>query len=266
MKYLRLVLKVFWKALFYYTFYLWPYARHPSRYPLEVRYRRVRELLIFATNLYNIDWHIEGVEHLQELNKKKQCFLLVSNHLSDLDAMSAVYYCERPITFIAKKEAAAFPLIGTAIKAIDGVFLDRQDLRQNVRAMQKVEKNLADGVCSYLIYPEGTRNRFPLSETATFHPGSFKPAFKTNCPIICLATYGTQRPFHPNTDYHRYPLFMKFFAPLPIEDYSKYTTTDVSIWAHETIASEVYKMRARDAYFFLEDKEHISLRKGKVEA
>lgn len=261
-KYLRLVFECGWRILWDFTFFIWPYARHPERTPIEKRYKKLRDLIIFVLDHYRIDWKVKGLENLRALEKKKQVYLLVADHLSDLDPLSLVYWSERPISFVAKKEIKHFPFIASAVRSLDGVFLDRSDLRQNVLAMKKVESYLEKGYCSVMIFPEGTRNRHPEGPMAPFHPGSLKPAFRTGAPILPLAMWGTQHPFHPNTDYKRYPVQFTFFPAFYPKDFGKDTTIDLSGKIETLIASESYALRALESNYFLMDEEWVPLKKG----
>lgn len=261
-KYLRLIFQVGWRILWDFTFFIWPYARHPERTPLEKRYKKLRELIIYVLDHYRLDWKIKGLDNIRALEKKKQVFLLIPNHLSDLDPLSLVYWCERPISFVAKKEIKRFPFIASAVKSLDGVFIDRSDLRQNVEVMKKVEGYLSSGYCSVMIFAEGTRNRHPEGPMAPFHPGSFKAAFRTSVPIVPLAMWGTQRPFHPAPDYRRYPVQFTFFPPILPQTFLKESTVEISGQVEEQVAKEVYSLRATDSNYFLMDEEWVELKKG----
>jgi 1-acyl-sn-glycerol-3-phosphate acyltransferase len=259
-KYIRLVAKCGWRILWDFTFYIWPYARHPERTPLEKRYKKVRSLIIYVLDRYRIDWHVKGLENLRALEKSNTKYLMVINHLSDLDPLAIVYWCEKPISFVAKKEIKHFPFISSAVEALDGVFLDRENLRQNVGAFQKVEQYISSGYCSVMIFPEGTRNRHPEGETAPFHSGSFKPAYRTGCPILPLVMWGTERPFHASIDYKRYPVAFTFFKPIVKEEFEA-NTPEEATKIRTMIVHEVYKLRYDDETFFLAGKENVPLPK-----
>ena len=123
LKYPRVLFFCGFRLLWDYTFYLWRYARHPERTSIEARYARVRKLIHYILDHFRIDWKVEGIENLQALEKNNQCYLLVANHVSDLDPLAIVYLSEKPISFVAKKETRKMPFIGTAVKALDGYFM-----------------------------------------------------------------------------------------------------------------------------------------------
>ena len=264
-KYPRVLFLCGGRLLWDYTFYFWRYARHPERTPLEVRYGRARRLIIYILDHFRIDWKVEGIASLRELEKQDRCFLMVANHLSDLDPLAIIYHSEKPISFVAKKETLKMPFIRTAVKMLDGYFMDRSDLRQSLTVIHGVEERLKQGYCSYVIFPEGTRNREPeTTGVAPFHPGSFKAGMMPSVPIVPLALYGTFRPFHPSPDYRRNPVEFTFFPVLLPEDYQNESSTEVAEKTHTLIAKEIEAIQEEDRRYFAEGKEKIPLSKGPV--
>jgi len=261
LKYPRLVFTAGPRVLWDFLFYINRYARHPERYPLEKRYAKVRNLIIFIAKQFRLDMKIEGLENLRELEAKNQKFLLVADHLSYFDPLAMVALSEKPITFVAKKEALKMPFIGTAIKALGGIFLDRADLRQSLISMRVVEKNLKDGYCSYMIFPEGTRNKHPENGVASFHAGTFKAAVETGVPLLTCTIYGTPLVFAKKPDYRRLPLEFTFEKPL---DVSKEKTTDLAPKIYDVVVDQFAKDKIEEQEFFAKGLEKIPLRKGKV--
>jgi 1-acyl-sn-glycerol-3-phosphate acyltransferase len=261
LKYPRLVLTVGPRILWDYLFFIWRYARHPEKYPLEKRYKKVRSLIVFVSKHFRLDWKIEGFEGIEELQRKKQKFLLVADHLSYYDPLAIVALCEEPISFVAKKEARKMPFIGTAIKAVDGIFLDREDLRQSLTAMRLVEKRLSEGYCSYMIFPEGTRNRHPENGIAPFHPGTFKAAVTTGVPMVVCTIYGTPYVFAKKPDYKRLPLEFTFLAPMDVKGGQ---TTEIAPRIEALVANQYAIDEALSKDFFARGLEKVPLRKGKV--
>ena len=121
-KYPRVLLLAGPRLLWDYTFYLWRYARHPERTPIERRYAVARRLVLFILKRFRVDWKVEGIDYIRELEAKNQCYLLTPNHMSDLDPLAILCLSEKPISFVAKKETRKMPFIGTAVKALDGYF------------------------------------------------------------------------------------------------------------------------------------------------
>jgi 1-acyl-sn-glycerol-3-phosphate acyltransferase len=265
LKYPRVLLLAGPRLLWDYTFYLWRYARHPERTPIEKRYAVAHKLVVHILDHFRIDWDVKGIENLRALEAEGKPFLLVANHMSDLDPLAILYFSEKPISFVAKKETRKMPFIGTAVKALDGFFMDRSDLRQSIEVIRGVQQKLEEGHCSYMIFPEGTRNRAPeTTPVAPFHPGSFKAGMMPKAPILPLALYGTFRPFHSSPDYQRNPVEFTFFPAYTAETYGGLSSGEVALDAQSKIQAEVDRDKKIDAEFLQEGKEKIPLRRGSV--
>jgi lyso-ornithine lipid O-acyltransferase len=81
-----------------------------------------------------------------------QC-LIVSNHVSwiDIVVLSAV----APLSFVAKREVAGWPLFGWLAKLQRTVFVDRERRHSTKHSRTELETRLADGD-RVVLFPEGT--------------------------------------------------------------------------------------------------------------
>ena len=145
LKYLRLVFTAGLRILWDWLFYILRYAKHPERYPLEKRYAKVHKLIVYVVDCYRVDFKVKGLEHLRRLEASDKPYLMCANHESNMDPIVMLYFCEKPISFVAKKETEKFPFVGKIIKSIDGLFMDRDDLRQSLRVMIELGKRLENG-------------------------------------------------------------------------------------------------------------------------
>ncbi|MEN2768223.1 lysophospholipid acyltransferase family protein [Ornithinibacillus xuwenensis] len=131
------------------------------------------------------DVHVTGREKIPE-----GPVLYVANHQGLFDILAFLGYLGKPIGFIAKKEINKLPIISTWMGLLHCVFIDRQDRRQSVNAINQGIKNLKNGN-SLVIFPEGTRSRG--SELHPFKPGSLRLATKANVPIVPVTIDGTYK-------------------------------------------------------------------------
>ncbi|MCQ2742789.1 MAG: 1-acyl-sn-glycerol-3-phosphate acyltransferase [Bacilli bacterium] len=219
------------------------YSNHPEKYPFEKRYKAVRDVVKQFAIHCRMQWNIEGIEYL---NKAEKPVVIIANHLSMMDIVCLIAISERPITFVAKKEVYKYPFVGRCLKSIDGLFLDRSDLRQNVKIIGEAVSDITSGKCSIGIYPEGTRLKNLEEKTGEFHPGSLKIAVRSKADIVCLAEYGTFRPLPKELNYKSYPIQFKFFEPISFEEYGKLSTTELSTLLHDKVAEEVERMKVVD--------------------
>lgn len=224
----------------YYFSRLLKYSRHPDRYPIEERYSSLRKLVIKICKGFNIDLR---VENRQYLTSRRGQTLLVSNHLSVIDILLLIALSPTPVSFVAKDSVKRIPVVGRVLVSIDGFFLDRKDPREAIKIFRSASENIGKEGLSYTIYPEGTRNKYPLSrEMRDFHPGSFKLAYKANADVLAFAEFGTQRILSSGFDRSNL-VQVKFFPILKYEDIKEKTTSEVASFTHDEVAREVSKMK-----------------------
>lgn len=218
------------------------YAKHPEKYPFPERYKKVRKLLQKLSKGFNVTYHVEGLENVPD-----EACCIISNHLSAFDPVSLIAVLDKPCTFVAKKELDNKPFASKVIRGMDGLFLDRKDLKQSLRIMMKVEASLKEKDKNWIIYPEGTRNKDPLKNIKVFHHGTFRPAVKAGVPIVPVATYGTFRVLKRKPTFKEYPVFIKFLKPIYPEDYKDLTTEQIAKICHDEIEKVVtFELRNKD--------------------
>ncbi len=81
-------------------------------------------------------------------------YFLVSNHLGYLDILVLAAALDDPV-FIAQHGIAGWPLVGTLARAVDTIFVNRQDPQDLLRVNRAVEAAL-DAGRSVVMFPEGT--------------------------------------------------------------------------------------------------------------
>ena len=138
--------------------------------------------------LGGVKLHIQGRENI--INEGSAMY--VYNHRSFFDAVIGYVIAPRPSAFIAKKSIDGVPLISWWMKFMDGLFLDRDDLKQGLMVISKGIELLEAGT-SVFIAPEGTRNHD--RELLEFHEASFRLAIKSKRPVIPIVYVHTDEIF-----------------------------------------------------------------------
>ncbi len=119
---------------------------------------------------------------------KDRAVLYVANHCSYFDIFLTYSKCPDLTGYVSKKEILKIPLLGSWMKRLYCLFLDRDDLRSGLQMILAGIESIKSGI-SICIFPEGTRstdgNMLPFKE------GSMKMASKTGCPIIPIAITGS---------------------------------------------------------------------------
>ena len=106
------------------------------------------------------------------------CGLVVSNHLSHIDAM--IYAAIVPSVMVAKAEIRHWPLIGMMARACGTLFVDRSSRSSALEVTDQVAECLK-GPLPVLFFPEGTST--DGSEVLRFHSRLFTPAVEAGVPI-----------------------------------------------------------------------------------
>ena len=117
-------------------------------------------------------------------------FLLVGNHRSDFDPITAMYALrKRGLTFVTKKENGDIPVGGRIIIGSGCLSLDRSDDKQGLLVIRQAVRRIRDGEVIG-IYPEGTRSK--TGELLPFRMGCFKAAQWAKCPLVVLKTENSE--------------------------------------------------------------------------
>jgi 1-acyl-sn-glycerol-3-phosphate acyltransferase len=113
--------------------------------------------------------------------------IVACNHRSYLDPPAMGCFCPRRISYMAKKELFAVPVLGTVIRALGAYAVDREGsataaIKQSLKVLQH------GGAVG--IFPEGTRNR---KGTIAPQTGVALLASLASAPVVPACILGTDR-------------------------------------------------------------------------
>ena len=126
---------------------------------------------------------VTGKEHVNP----KQSYVFVANHQSFLDVFAVYGWLPNNFKWLMKKELRKVPFVGTACAVAGHIFVDRSNPRAALQSMEKVKKELVDGI-STVIFPEGTRTK--TGEIGRFKQGAFKIAMDMELPVVPITLNG----------------------------------------------------------------------------
>ncbi|KXG74997.1 lysophospholipid acyltransferase family protein [Thermotalea metallivorans] len=149
----------------------------------EITHRTAQRWARMLVNLSGSQIKVMGEENVP----KEGAVLFVSNHQSNFDIPILLGFIHKPKSFIAKKELSRIPILSTWMKYMQCVFIDREDARQSLKAINRGAELLKEGY-SQVIFPEGTRSAD--GRLGEFKPGSLKLALKANVPIVPVTIKG----------------------------------------------------------------------------
>lgn len=139
----------------------------------------------FCLKRAGIKVKVIGKENLPEGN----C-LFVANHQGYFDIPALIYATDRSMGFIAKKEMLKYKFISYWMDKIHCVFIDRENVRESMAAINKGAEYLEIGY-NIAVFPEGTRSNGP--KMGEFKKGSMKLATKSGVPVVPVAINGTYK-------------------------------------------------------------------------
>jgi 1-acyl-sn-glycerol-3-phosphate acyltransferase len=136
-----------------------------------------------VVNLSGAKVTVEGLENLPE-----GPVVFIGNHQGNFDIPILLSFIDKPKAFIAKIETLKLPFVSSWMRQMRCVFMDRNDIRQSITAINQGVQYLKEGY-SMVIFPEGTRSG--SVEMGEFKAGSFKLATKSGVPIVPIAINGS---------------------------------------------------------------------------
>ena len=107
--------------------------------------------------------------------------LYVGNHQGNMDIPLLFSTAPQTMAFVAKKEMEKIPLLGYWMKERGCVFIDRENARSSLKAINEAIQNLKLGH-SMAVFPEGTRSK--SSQVGDFKAGSLRIAIKSGVKVI----------------------------------------------------------------------------------
>ena len=152
-----------------------------------------------------------SVEGLENIPKDTPC-VFVGNHRSYYDIPLLLASLDKPHGILAKEELEKIPLLNRWMKLLGCVFVQRDDLRASVRALNDATS----------IVESGTRYKGEEGGAGEFKAGAFRIAVKTGVPVVPVALTGARALFEGNGNLcHPGSVHIKVLPPIRTEGMSK---------------------------------------------
>lgn len=209
--------------------------------PITIRFRKLKNLVTKVNKNLKIEYHVEGLENIPEDLK---CAYL-PNHMSAYDPLAVISCLDTPTTFISKLENKKIPVIGKIITAMDGIYIDRKDLKQIVDAMLSVEHDLKEQNKNWIIFPEGSRIKDVFAPMQEFRRGIFRSVMKAQAPIVPVAMYGTHKSLSNKQPLKKYPIYISFLKPILPEEYKDKTPDEICLYCKEMMQKKIDELRVK---------------------
>ena len=162
--------------------------------------------------------------------------VFIANHQAIFDGFLLLSYVDKPFGFIAKKEIKKIPLVRSWLSDINSIFIDRQNVREAIKAINEGIKKLNDGY-SMAIFPEGTRSL--SSNMNSFKKGSLKLATKAKVPIVPITIDGTYRVLEVGNIVRGHKVKMVVHKPIYTDNLSNEEKENLHIFIKDIIEKEL---------------------------
>jgi 1-acyl-sn-glycerol-3-phosphate acyltransferase len=117
-------------------------------------------------------------------------YFFAANHQSWVDIPALFAALPVPLLFLAKRELARIPFLGSYMEAMGMVYVDRAARKESTRTVSQAAQRLREGF-SILSFPEGTRS--PDGCVRQFKTATFAAALESGVPVVPVALEGPAR-------------------------------------------------------------------------
>jgi 1-acyl-sn-glycerol-3-phosphate acyltransferase len=204
----------------------------------DALYDIASSLARLGVQLVGVKIEVRGLEHLEP----GRSYIIMSNHVSNLDPPIMVRTIPGRCSVLVKKELFRVPILGTGMRLGDLVPVDRGDREAAIESVQAATAVLRKGL-HMLIYPEGTRSS--NGRLLPFKKGPFHLAMDSGVSIVPVTVLGTYESW-PKTRFALRPgtATVVFHPPINPHDFANREKLMEAVW--KTIDSALPPER-RDA-------------------
>jgi 1-acyl-sn-glycerol-3-phosphate acyltransferase len=151
----------------------------------DARSRLVRASARLFLKCSRIPVEVDGLEHLSAARPA----VIAVNHASYVDAIVLTAVLPPDVHFVAKREFAQAPVLGSVLRKVSAYFVDRDDPATGVEDTREVAAAVGRGE-RVVFFPEGTFTRAP--GLAPFRLGAFAISVETGAPVVPVVLRGTR--------------------------------------------------------------------------
>ncbi len=177
--------------------------------------------------------HTRGLEQTPKTGR----FLLVCNHINDLDPVTLLaFFPKSQLSFITKRENMTMFLVGKIMHKIRCHPINRENDREALKTILNCVKMLQQDEASIAVFPEGYTS--VDGKLHHFRHGVFKIAQKTKVPIVVCTLQDTNKVFKNVLKLKKTHVHLHLLKVIQPEEYEGMTTVQ--------IGETVYQMMAED--------------------
>ena len=177
--------------------------------------------------------HTTGTEKIPKNGR----FLLVSNHLFDLDPVVFLKcFPKSQLTFVSKRENKNIFMISKFMHKLICPFINRENDRDALKSILRCIQILKDDLASIVVFPEGYIHKSDR-KLHRFRNGVFKIAQRAKVPIVVCTLKNTQHIKANLRRLKRTHVHMDLLAVIQPEQFQEMTTVE--------LGEQIYTMMAQ---------------------
>lgn len=213
-------------------YHIWKLGRPGDTHTEQERYDYIRNVVKTVNRTGRVEVEVHGLENLP----KENGFILFPNHQGLFDVLAIIDSCPNPLGIVVKKEASNIVLVKQVIAAMNGMSIDRQDVKDSLKVISKMTEDVKNGR-NYVIFAEGTRSR-EGNKLLPFKGGTFKSAVNAKCPIVPVAQIDCFKPFDVSS-IKKQKVEIHFLEPLYQDQYAALRTIQIADIVHDKIQHKI---------------------------
>ena len=187
-----------------------------------------------AIPLLSVKMHTEGLEKAP----KEGRFLLVCNHLNEMDPVVLLHYFRKSqLAFISKRENQSMFVVGRYMHKILCQPINRENDREALKTILKCIDLIRQDKVSIAVFPEGYIK--PDRKLHHFRSGVFKIAQKTKVPIVVCTLRNTQYVFHNGLRLKPTDVHLHLLDVITPEQYAELSTVELGNMVYEMMAKDL---------------------------
>lgn len=197
-------------------------------------YRVMAKLYIeLVVTLVNLKIETKGLELLP----KEGRFLMVCNHIHDLDS-GILLHCfpDSQLSFIAKREVKEMFLVGSVLHRLRCQLINRESVREASKTILQCIHMIKEDEASIMVFPEGYVSLD--GKLRHFRSGALKIAQKANVPVVVCTLLGTKEVLPNLLRLKSSTVKMHLVGVVPARQVKEMTTVD--------LAEQIYEMMIAD--------------------
>ena len=187
-----------------------------------------------AIPILSVKMHTKGLEK----TPKKGRFLLVCNHLNEMDPVVLLrYFKDSQLAFISKQENQSMFVVGKYMHKLQCQLMNRENDREALKTILKCVEIIKEDKASIAVFPEGYIK--PDRKLHHFRSGVFKIAQRTKVPIVVCTLRNTQYVFHNGKRLKPTDVYLNLVDVIQPEAYAGMTTVDLGNMVYEMMAQDL---------------------------